>query len=80
MVSVMDEAVKNLTDAFKQSGLWDNTIMIFSTGTEISNIYNLILVKWRFANNKIGWVSSLECPLHSKYYFGATDTSLLDFW
>ena len=29
---MMDESVKNVTDAFRQSGMWDNTIMIFSTG------------------------------------------------
>ena len=32
MVSVMDESVKNVTEAFKNHGLWDNTVMIFSTG------------------------------------------------
>ena len=32
MISYMDMLVKRITDALKMSGLWENTIMIFSTG------------------------------------------------
>ena len=33
MVSAMDEAVGNITQAFQAKGIWENTVTIFSTGT-----------------------------------------------
>ena len=39
MVSALDEAVKNITDSLKQNGLWENTLLVFSTG-ESSEVVN----------------------------------------
>ena len=40
MVSCMDEAIANITQTLKETDLYDNTIMIFSTG-EINNEINV---------------------------------------
>mgnify|MGYP001551498345 CR=1 FL=1 len=32
MTACMDESMKDITDFFKENGLWNNTLTIFSTG------------------------------------------------
>ena len=33
MVNILDEAVKNVTEALKLNGLYKNSVIIFTTGT-----------------------------------------------
>jgi hypothetical protein len=32
MVSAVDETVKNITDALKEAGMYDDTLLVFATG------------------------------------------------
>ena len=34
MVSALDEGIGNITNTFKEKGMWDNTVVIFTTGTD----------------------------------------------
>ena len=83
MVSYMDMLVKRITDTFKKSGLWDNTIMIFSTGkyfTKLWTIRHNICCLYVVLNSIIfRWINWLfRCS--STYNFNHWKTQTWTFW
>ena len=75
LVNTVDDTVKNVVHAFKENGLWKNTLLIFMSGQVnsplICRIY-LIYVLSMFANVFNSHECTKRCKAFKTLFFGVT--------
>ncbi|XP_072038381.1 arylsulfatase B-like [Amphiura filiformis] len=84
MAYIMDEGVKNVTDTLKKTGMWNDTVLIFSSDNggmlkvdAAGNNWPLKGGKWSLYEGGIRAVGFVNSPLLSKHVKGTVNKELM---